>query len=338
MGARRGRDRHRGGRRRRSPSRGGSCWQVGTLRRILYALPFLAAAFIGLVTLGSLFYERGVRPRRARAGLRRRAASSRRSSSASSSASRIATQLLAAGPRPRPQVPRRSCGRASSPVAGSRSRSAPNLVVAIVDQRRSSRASSSLLVPGIFAALSLAIPPKVRSLGFAVAVALDPPRPARACRSSAASPTRWGIRDRPAAHGADLPRSARWSSRRPARTIETRHQAGVDRRPPRSPRSLYERRQGRVKLLLVRDLDVHYDSVQVLFDVDFEVDEGEIVALLGTNGAGKSTLLKAISGLVEADRRRDRLRRPRHDATRRPTRSRAAASSRCRAARACSRR
>jgi branched-chain amino acid transport system ATP-binding protein len=52
-------------------------------------------------------------------------------------------------------------------------------------------------------------------------------------------------------------------------------------------------------LLVCRGLDVAYDQVQVLFDVDFEVAAGEIVALLGTNGAGKSTLLKAISGIVD---------------------------------------
>ena len=52
-------------------------------------------------------------------------------------------------------------------------------------------------------------------------------------------------------------------------------------------------------LLTCSGVDVAYDKVKVLFDVDFEVEEGEIVALLGTNGAGKSTLLKAISGLVD---------------------------------------
>jgi branched-chain amino acid transport system ATP-binding protein len=52
----------------------------------------------------------------------------------------------------------------------------------------------------------------------------------------------------------------------------------------------------------VRGVDAGYGGRQVLFGVDIEVKEGEIVALLGTNGAGKSTLLKAISGVVEADR------------------------------------
>ena len=65
---------------------------------------------------------------------------------------------------------------------------------------------------------------------------------------------------------------------------------------------LFARRHGLVKLLLVRSLNVSYGQVQVLFDVDFEIDEGEIIALLGTNGAGKSTLLKAICGVVEADK------------------------------------
>jgi ABC-type branched-subunit amino acid transport system ATPase component/branched-subunit amino acid ABC-type transport system permease component len=50
-------------------------------------------------------------------------------------------------------------------------------------------------------------------------------------------------------------------------------------------------------LLLVRDLELSYGKTQVLFGVDFHVERGEIVALLGTNGAGKSTLLNAISGL-----------------------------------------
>ncbi len=51
-------------------------------------------------------------------------------------------------------------------------------------------------------------------------------------------------------------------------------------------------------ILSCRNLDVAYGHVQVLFGVDFEVEEGELVALLGTNGAGKSTLLKAVAGLV----------------------------------------
>jgi ABC-type branched-subunit amino acid transport system ATPase component len=57
-------------------------------------------------------------------------------------------------------------------------------------------------------------------------------------------------------------------------------------------------RSGRhLPLLSCRRIDFAYGSVQVLFDVDFTVDDGEMAALLGTNGAGKSTLLRVISGL-----------------------------------------
>jgi len=50
--------------------------------------------------------------------------------------------------------------------------------------------------------------------------------------------------------------------------------------------------------LEVRGLRAGYGRAQVLFDVDLEVEAGEVVALLGRNGAGKSTTLKAIMGLV----------------------------------------
>ena len=57
--------------------------------------------------------------------------------------------------------------------------------------------------------------------------------------------------------------------------------------------------QAGAPILRCERLDVGYGRVQVLFGVDFEVQQGEIVALLGTNGAGKSTLLRAISGLLK---------------------------------------
>jgi len=50
-------------------------------------------------------------------------------------------------------------------------------------------------------------------------------------------------------------------------------------------------------MLACRSIDFSYGQLQVLFDVSFAVDDGEMVALLGTNGAGKSTLLRVISGL-----------------------------------------
>ncbi|MBM3671317.1 MAG: MFS transporter [Actinobacteria bacterium] len=54
---------------------------------------------------------------------------------------------------------------------------------------------------------------------------------------------------------------------------------------------------GVIPALQIHNLDFAYGSQQVLFDIDLEVHEGEIAALLGTNGAGKSTLLRAVAGL-----------------------------------------
>lgn len=52
-------------------------------------------------------------------------------------------------------------------------------------------------------------------------------------------------------------------------------------------------------MLRVTNIDVAYKDVQVLWDITFEVNQGEFVALLGANGAGKTTTLNAISGLLK---------------------------------------
>jgi branched-chain amino acid transport system ATP-binding protein len=54
-----------------------------------------------------------------------------------------------------------------------------------------------------------------------------------------------------------------------------------------------------VSLLEVRDLKVYYGAARALHGITFEVDEGEVVTIIGGNGAGKSTTLKTLSGLSE---------------------------------------
>ncbi|MEK3974987.1 MULTISPECIES: ABC transporter ATP-binding protein [unclassified Psychrobacillus] len=52
-------------------------------------------------------------------------------------------------------------------------------------------------------------------------------------------------------------------------------------------------------MLKVENIDVFYGNIQALHNVTIEVNEGEIVTLIGANGAGKSTLLKTLSGLLK---------------------------------------
>ncbi len=53
-------------------------------------------------------------------------------------------------------------------------------------------------------------------------------------------------------------------------------------------------------MLKVKNLSVNYGMIHAVKDVSFEVNEGEIVSLIGANGAGKSTILRTISGLERA--------------------------------------
>ncbi len=52
-------------------------------------------------------------------------------------------------------------------------------------------------------------------------------------------------------------------------------------------------------LLSTHDLQAFYGDAQALFGIDFELSQGELVAIIGANGAGKSTFLKSVTGLVK---------------------------------------
>ena len=109
---------------------------------------------------------------------------------------------------------------------------------------------------------------------------------------------------------ADICRHVTCRPRPGPRGGHTRHRV----RRPRRDRRVHGRapvggsrvagRRAMTALLQVEAIDVGYGHVGVLEDVSLAVEEGSIVALVGSNGAGKSTLLRAISGLLRPRRGR----------------------------------
>jgi ABC-type branched-subunit amino acid transport system ATPase component/MFS family permease len=269
--------------------------KVESLRRIFYALPFLAAALVGFVALGSLKYESLGLDERGR-GL------------AAAAAEPFALVGLYFGARIGTRLIQRDPGlvlRFISVIAFVASvfaaifAFAPTVWVAVMANIGIS-ITLAIVGPGVLASLSLAIPPRARSMGFSIGSLWVLPGVLIVLPLVGAIGDAFGISWGMALMtpvfviGGLIVATAGNVIARDIKQVWTTAAARSE--------VLYDRRQGKVKLLLARQLNVSYGDVQVLFDVDFEIDEGEIVALLGTNGAGKSTLLKAICGVVQADK------------------------------------
>lgn len=65
-------------------------------------------------------------------------------------------------------------------------------------------------------------------------------------------------------------------------------------------------------MLSVKDLVVNYGAINAIKGISFDVNEGEIVTLIGANGAGKTTTLHAVSRAAQAQTGGDILLRPAH--------------------------
>ena len=269
-------------------------WKIGVLRRIFFALPFLAASLIGFASLASLQYQQTFHLDTLARGLII-APVQLFSLAGLAVGAAVATRLAS---RERRLVFVMIGGAAFVAAAFAVLFAlAPTVGVAFIGNA-GIVAALAVVGPGVLSTLSVAIPARVRSLGFSFGAIFVLPGllviPVVGAIGDAVG-LRYGLLVLVPVFvvGGLIVASA-------GRLIDADvHDVWTSMRA--RSEMLEARRRGELPLLSVRELVVGYDGVRVLDGVDFEIGEGEIVAVIGTNGAGKSTLLRAIGGVVEAD-------------------------------------
>ena len=263
-------------------------------RRIYYSLPFLTASAIGIAQFQSLFYQQILHQDASRRGLI--VALTEPGEFIGLAIGLIVVQKLMT------KDPGRTMRLIALTGLGSAAclcvfALAPSLPWAFGSQFMYALISSAL-TPGIYAVISLAVPPRMRTLGFATSslwfILGVPIIPVVGAIGDA-----YGLRAGilifvPVYIVGSLVLAS--SGNFLNNDIEKVRVSTLARAEVRKARV-----EGRAKMLMVRSLDAGYDGVQVLFGINLDVEDGEMLAILGTNGAGKSTLLRAISGLLVPD-------------------------------------
>jgi ABC-type branched-subunit amino acid transport system ATPase component/predicted MFS family arabinose efflux permease len=274
-------------------------FSVRSVRSIYFALPFLTASLLGIQYYANLMYQDVFHQTYASFTL------------AYDIIEPVGALALVIGFFIVPRLIRADPGRAMGLISGAALVCALSLVLLALSPTVAVAwaanaifvAASAWILAGIYAVLSVTLPDRLLTLGYALTslwmifgALLVGPVGAAGSTLAAAIGKDFGYRGGVwtivpfFVFGALILRTSGRALAEDISKLEVSVQADIEVRR--------ERAAGAGKLLMVRSLDAGYYGVRVLFGINFDIDDGEMVAVLGTNGAGKSTLARAICGLL----------------------------------------